>query len=318
MLILRSIFKIVLFQMSLFVMPAGFTLPSFDAHSLQYMAFSKIASLPLLNSTPTHTFALSGFEYPVFQDENTRIANSFEKFVNYCKFKWPANIIYDKCDYVTLKCFVDTNLYPAYMSMTWLDECNYNVVTKPLLAQHWGWLSRWAYNRAMRRTAEIVLLERYHTSMKEAKKLAAANAMHCVQYLSERLGEQPYFFGNNPSAFDAYVFGYLAPIILMPQSNDKIKTFINWNCPNIHAFVFRILENYLDLPDLVKEEHYERMGRIQHDIECYKDMMAQRALNRAKYSMKNVLAFATVAVALSIACTYYTGCVSFSSTTSGA
>ncbi|KRX37204.1 Metaxin-1 -like protein [Trichinella murrelli] len=269
-------------------MPAEFTLPSFDAHSLQYMAFSKIASLPLLNSTPTHTFALSGFEYPMS--------------------RYLEDIIYDKCDYVTLKCFVDTNLYPAYMSMTWLDECNYNVVTKPLLAQHWGWLSRWAYNRAMRRTAEIVLLERYHTSMKEAKKLAAANAMHCVQYLSERLGEQPYFFGNNPSAFDAYVFGYLAPIILMPQSNDKIKTFINWNCPNIHAFVFRILENYLDLPALEKEEHYERMGRIQHDIECYKDMMAQRALNRAKYSMKNVLAFATVAVALSIACAYYTGC----------
>ncbi|KRZ86772.1 Metaxin-1 -like protein [Trichinella sp. T8] len=299
-------------------MPAEFTLPSFDAHSLQYMAFSKIASLPLLSSTPTHTFALSGFEYPVFQDENTRIANSFEKFVNYCKFKWPAiteaiTVIFT-CSLYTV--IVDHN--QRKMSMTWLDECNYNVVTKPLLAQHWGWLSRWAYNRAMRRTAEIVLLERYHTSMKEAKKLAAANAMHCVQYLSERLGEQPYFFGNKPSEFDAYVFGYLAPIILMPQSNDKIKTFINWNCPNIHAFVFRILENYLDLPDWVKEEHYERMGRIQHDIECYKDMMAQRALNREKYSMKNVLAFATVAVALSIACACYTGCVSFSSTTSGA
>ncbi|KAL1236091.1 hypothetical protein TPS_01088 [Trichinella pseudospiralis] len=297
--------------MSLFLMPAEFTLPSFDAHSLQYMAFANIACLPLFKTTPKHTFALSGFDYPVFENEEIRIANSFDRFVSYCRNKWPmsgdlGDSIYDKCDYVALKCFVDTNLYPAYMSMTWLDECNYNVVMKPFLAQHWGLLSRWAYTRAMRRAAEIVLLERYHTSVKDAQKLATANAMHCIRYLSEKLGSQPYFRGDFPCVFDVYVFGYLAPMILMPQGNDKIKVFIKWNCPNIHAFVYRFLAEYISLPADEKEEQYKNILRVQREIECYKEMMAQRALNREKYSMKNVLAFAVTALVLTIACACYT------------
>ena len=69
------------------------------------------------------------------------------------------------------------------------------------------------------------------------------SAEECLNMMSERLGDQPYLFGQAPSSADAMLYGYLAPLLKAPFPNPTLQNHLK-ACENLVKFVGRITLTY--------------------------------------------------------------------------
>merc|ERR1719461_758854 len=69
------------------------------------------------------------------------------------------------------------------------------------------------------------------------------NAEECLNMLSERLGEENFFFGQAPSSADALLYGYLAPLLKAPLPNPTLQNHLKASV-NLVSFVVRITQSY--------------------------------------------------------------------------
>merc|ERR1712141_292800 len=65
----------------------------------------------------------------------------------------------------------------------------------------------------------------------------------CLIMMSERLGDQPYLFGQAPSSADAMLYGFLAPLLKAPFPNATLQNHLK-ACENLVKFVSRITLTY--------------------------------------------------------------------------
>ena len=83
--------------------------------------------------------------------------------------------------------------------------------------------------------------DRAVTSMIETAVYKSAE--ECLIMMSERLGDQPYLFGQAPSSADAMLYGYLAPLLKAPFPNATLQNHLK-ACENLVKFVSRITLTY--------------------------------------------------------------------------
>ncbi|KAK6290971.1 hypothetical protein J4Q44_G00386320 [Coregonus suidteri] len=69
------------------------------------------------------------------------------------------------------------------------------------------------------------------------------DAMECMDLLSQRLGSNKFFFGDSPSSLDAFVFGYLVPILKMKLPNGRLQQHLK-SLDNLGHFCSNILGLY--------------------------------------------------------------------------
>jgi len=62
--------------------------------------------------------------------------------------------------------------------------------------------------------------------------------------LNTLLGGKKYFFGSEPTSFDATAFGVLAQFLYTPQPVDTIVKYIESDTPDLKAFIERIKNEY--------------------------------------------------------------------------
>jgi metaxin len=68
-------------------------------------------------------------------------------------------------------------------------------------------------------------------------------AEECLTMLSQRLGTEPYLFGQAPTSADAILYGYLAPLLKAPFPNPSLQNYLK-ACDNLVNFVVRISSTY--------------------------------------------------------------------------
>lgn len=158
----------------------------------------------------------------------------------------------------TLKIF-STNVCLSYQFslqsyIFWGHEGNYSSFTRPWYAKRTPF------------PAGLILPDRYQSSQlekltlilgdkegwTEKEKFMIEEAEKCLKLLSQKLGDQKYFFGDTPTIFDAYVFGYLALCTIPFPCFNPLKNTIN-NLPNLPTYLSRIKRSYF--PD-VQESKY--------------------------------------------------------------
>ena len=83
--------------------------------------------------------------------------------------------------------------------------------------------------------------DRAVTSMLETAVYKSAE--ECLIMMSERLGDQPYLFGQAPSSADAMLYGFLAPLLKAPFPNATLQNHLK-ACENLVKFVSRITLTY--------------------------------------------------------------------------
>eukprot|EP00934_Nitzschia_sp_Nitz4_P006119 Nitzschia sp. Nitz4//scaffold167_size49223//35599//36857//NITZ4_007040-RA/size49223-processed-gene-0.62-mRNA-1//-1//CDS//3329538290//6109//frame0 len=66
---------------------------------------------------------------------------------------------------------------------------------------------------------------------------------HDLQALSDLLADQPYFFGETPTALDCTVYGHLSQFLWVPLEYPQ-KEYLLQRCPNLVNFMYRFRDAY--------------------------------------------------------------------------
>merc|ERR1712141_59410 len=97
----------------------------------------------------------------------------------------------------------------------------------------------------------------------------------CLIMMSERLGDQPYLFGQAPSSADAMLYGFLAPLLKAPFSNATLQNHLK-ACENLVKFVSRITLTYFSKIAL----DYERSKLNEKEDQKNKDDKSSSSSNK--------------------------------------
>ncbi|CAF4638350.1 unnamed protein product, partial [Rotaria sp. Silwood2] len=151
-------------------------------------------------------------------NDNIHLAAGYEAIVDHCKRshidideQFHANI----ADLLALHALVKSAFVPAVLDTFWLDN-----------------------------TYRSSIINIY------ARSLGGFPLAFFYDHLTILLGTKPFLFGASPTSIDAFVFGYLAPLIHGPASNSALARYAS-SRKNIRDFVDRILTIYLS--DLAKD-----------------------------------------------------------------
>ncbi|KAH9370453.1 hypothetical protein HPB48_000301 [Haemaphysalis longicornis] len=142
-------------------------------------------------------------------------------------------------------------LKPALMYQWWVDAQNYVELTRPWYAKALGFPLNYVLPGQMQRSATAALntkLEGLDLEGDQAQIALFREAQECMTTLSQRLGKEPFFFGQSPTSLDAVVFAHLAPLLQAPFPSNALQNHLK-ACDNLAAFVTRIMQRYFPLKD---------------------------------------------------------------------
>ncbi|CAG2163441.1 unnamed protein product [Oppiella nova] len=236
-------------QFELNVWSGDWGLPSIDFKSLQMLAFCRFSGVPIKTNATNNPFWSS---LPSFRHKTTKVFE-MKKLIHYLKeqnysadFNLSAKDISDVLAYEAL---LKAQLEPALMWLLWCDNNNYEQLMRGWYAKRLPFPTNYFIPNHYKTAAEKTVRSRFggqalngDVSDTMIESAIIGEAQKCLTLLSERLKDE-YFFGQNPSSFDALVFGYLAPLLKVPTHNRILQNHIK-SCDNLTKFVNKILSKY--------------------------------------------------------------------------
>lgn len=224
-------------------------LPSIDHKCLQMMAFCRFSGVPIKTNEVNNPLWT---RLPSFVHKKTSLSD-LKEVVNYLKdqnysadFNLSAK---DMSDVLAYDSLLRSQLEPALLYLLWADDHNYVELTRGWYAKRLPFPTNYFIPNLYKSSAEKTIRSRFgpqilnnDQSNSLIETTVIGEAQKCLTLLSERLKDE-YFFGKNPSSFDAIVFGYLAPILKVPTHNRVLQNHLK-SCDNLTKFVNKILKNY--------------------------------------------------------------------------
>lgn len=153
----------------------------------------------------------------------------------------------EKGDMRAYMSLVNTVLAVAELYICWCDKRTLKEVTLPRN----GSVYPWPLNH-------VVNWQKRSQVMKKLSVLGWANKTleevyeeveTCCNALSERLGDKPFYFGDNPTELDALVFGHVFSILTTPLPNNKF------------AAILRGYSNIIQLCKLIENKYFKRISQ---------------------------------------------------------
>ncbi|KAG8194121.1 hypothetical protein JTE90_003059 [Oedothorax gibbosus] len=196
---------------------------------------------------------LSRYGLPVFRHRKKNTLTTFDNIVSYLQkqnYNADGDLTPKQCgDIIAYTALLRDKLYPALLHIWWIHEKNYVQVTRPWYAKVLRFPLNYFLPGHQRRAAQATIDNQWTSDLiKEAEReqIIYKDAQECLNLLSYRLGDNDYFFGNNPCSLDAIVFGFLAPLLKAPFENSNLQNHLK-ACTNLQQFVQRILQRYFPL-----------------------------------------------------------------------
>ncbi|XP_068127907.1 metaxin-3 [Hyperolius riggenbachi] len=228
----------------------GWGLPSVHPECLAVLAYARFADAPLKLQPVDYTWASLQGNGPILiskEDVITQPAN----ILNFLrKQKYNADYVLsaregsDTLAYIAL---LEEKLLPAMLHTFWVDSENYYNVTRPWYASHTPFplsfylpakMSREALNRILLTKGQPPLY-----SLTDVEAQIYKDAKECLNLISNRLGTSRFFFGGTPTSLDAFVFGFLAPLLKAKLPKVLLQEHLK-QLPNLCHFCDYILSAY--------------------------------------------------------------------------
>ncbi|KAJ8273619.1 hypothetical protein GJAV_G00103670 [Gymnothorax javanicus] len=240
-------------------------LPSIDTDSLTVLAYAKFAGAPLKVHKITNPWrSPTGCLPALVTREEGSVSQPSKIIIHLRKQKYNAD--YDLsakegADTLAFISLLEEKLLPALIYTFWLDSKNYVDVTRRWHAENIPFpLNFFLPSRIYGQQLDRLRLVRGDSSLEpgdDIEKELNRDALECMNLLSQRLGSHKFFFGDSPSSLDAYVFGYLAPLVKVKLPNGKLQQHLN-SLDNLRHFCTNILTLYF--PSEVREHPNQKMS----------------------------------------------------------
>ncbi|KAM4808769.1 metaxin-3 [Rhinophrynus dorsalis] len=225
-------------------------LPSVHPECLVVLAYARFADAPLKLNPVDYTWASPKGILPVLTSGEQVITQPANILSFFRKQKYNADYLLsakegsDTLAYIAL---LEERLLPALLHTFWVDGENYCTMTRPWYASRTpfplslylpGKMSREALNRILVTKGQPPLY-----SLTEVEAQIYKDAKECLNLLSNRLGEAPFFFGDLPTSLDAFVFGFLAPLYKARLPKVQLQEHLK-QLSNLCQFCDNILSGY--------------------------------------------------------------------------
>ncbi|XP_074652626.1 metaxin-2-like isoform X2 [Tubulanus polymorphus] len=155
---------------------------------------------------------------------------------------------------------IENVLGNAEQFLSWAEASNANDVSKP----RYGSVFPWPLNMILPWRKQLAEKQRLKALgwLEKSYEQVCNEVKTCCSALAEKLGEQDFFFGNNPTELDAVMFGHIFTLLTAelpsPRMAEIISQFVTLN-----AFCQRVEERYFAanpgvLSDLLpmKQSHF--------------------------------------------------------------
>lgn len=147
-------------------------------------------------------------------------------FVNTKGIQLTQNLsVQQKADIRAYMSLINTVLVSAELYICWADEETYNEVTK----FRYGSVYPWPLNHILCFRKRRQVMAKLTVSEWSDKSLSEVfeEVQTCCAALSERLGQQNYFFGDKPTELDALTFGHLYSLMNTDLVDGKLGQIVN-------------------------------------------------------------------------------------------
>ncbi|XP_058503859.1 metaxin-1a [Solea solea] len=261
----------------LFCWEGDWGLPSVNRDCLVVLAYAQFSGAPLkLRKTSNPWTSPSGSLPALRTNQNSTLSRPSDIIIHLRKQKYNAD--YDLsakegADSLAFISLMEEKLSPALIYTFWIEPKNYVDVIRRWHAEHMPFpLNFFLPGRIQRQQLEKLRLLRGEDVLEageELEKELYADAVECMNLLSQRLGSNKFFFGDSPSSLDAYVFAHLAPILKVQLSNNKLQQHLK-TLSNLSNFCNNILLLYFPRdtgPDTAPQKtssHPEGGGDFDH------------------------------------------------------
>ncbi|CAB1334239.1 unnamed protein product [Coregonus sp. 'balchen'] len=236
-------------------------LPSVDTECLIVLAYAKFAGAPLkLHKIGNPWRSPTGSLPALKTSENGNLSRPSDIIIHLRKQKYNADFdlsAKEGADTLAFISLLEEKLMPALVYTRWIDPKNYVEVTRRWHAEHAPFPLNFFLPGSMQRQQlgrlRLVRGDEELTAGEEVEKEVSGggegggrlyrDAMECMDLLSQRLGSNKFFFGDSPSSLDAFVFGYLVPILKMKLPNGRLQQHLK-SLDNLSHFCSNILGLY--------------------------------------------------------------------------
>ncbi|XP_023658788.1 metaxin-3 isoform X1 [Paramormyrops kingsleyae] len=230
----------------------GWGLPSVHTESLVVLAYAKFSGAKLTIQPVDWTWKTLTGTVPALHCEGhtvtepAQILNFLRKQRYNADYELSAKQGADTLAYIAL---LEEKLRPALLHTFWVDTENYTNLTRPWFASRCPFpLNFFIPGRQARVALSLILLTKGESplhSITEVEAKVYNEAKECLNLLSHRLGTSPYFFGKMPGSLDAFVFGYIAPLLKASLPSGPLKQHLN-QLTNLCQFCDAVLKTYFD------------------------------------------------------------------------
>lgn len=237
--------------MELYLYRGEWGLPTIDFDCARLLAYLKFSEAKITLNFNGNPFSSPNGMLPyLVTDEGRKIAgyNRITEFLQSRGFD--ANGQLEQQNYIVINgCiqYVFENLFPFFMYSLWGDPKNVDT-TRALYAKRipipFNFYCPRKYvlktNELTRSLAGFTLED--SIELHDVKDLLL-NAKKCINWISEKLGENRFFFGDTPSEIDAILYGYLSVLLKLTLPNNVLQNHVK-QCQNLVKFVERISTVY--------------------------------------------------------------------------
>lgn len=268
-------------NLKLCVWEGDWGLPSLDKNCLSVMAYCKFSCIPIEFERTNNPWKFSS-ESSIFkkilngsidnlpiltysEEKITRVAD----IINFLKRNnWGTDYELSSkqnADAIAYTAMIEEKLSPALLHLWWVDKASYPEVTKPWYMKVMPFPLNYYMSYKKNKTLEDRLVTSHiteHHSKSEREAKIYADAKECLNYLSSKLGDKEYLFGDKPTSLDAIVFGHIAPLLKVVSPNATLSNHLK-GCTNLCQMIDRILDTYFPLT----QEEVEADRRKHHEEE---------------------------------------------------
>ncbi|XP_074600710.1 metaxin-1 isoform X2 [Brevipalpus obovatus] len=234
--------------MELYVWPEDHGLPSFDPLSLQMMTYCRFAGVQAKVIELKNSWRIITHKVPMFTHGFDHRLTSFQSMIRYLqKQGYNADSKLSAKDRNNAQAYssvVAEKLEPAWY-LFWVRSDNFAMITRPWYAHRFPFPTNFFLPGYYQSFYRKRVAETYSESDDlQIEKQVDDGIQKTLALLSQKLGENEYFFGSSPTSLDAYVFGFLAPLAKVPLPSPASTKNSLKDHPNLEAFISRIIRKY--------------------------------------------------------------------------
>jgi len=218
------------------VWPSDWGLISIDADCIAVMAYTNIVEYPscFTECLPHQT---SGGHLPEVVDEEENLFGLNKILEYFVSEGFDADEKLNpqqKADSFAYMSYIEQHLKPSVTYTLWIDEDNFNNMTRPCYGKLFGFpRNLWKVGQ-IREKAKMFITQGNQNTINDLKKSLYIKAKECMNVFEVQLKKKNFIFGK-PSTIDAVIYGYLALLSKAPFSSLELKNHL-LSCDNLMRF----------------------------------------------------------------------------------